>query len=78
MIAALGWTARRRSRPELGLLAWWTGALLATTLAQGRFMNSFSVAFSLLIAASLGIAWEWAGPWLRVYRILPPTAPPEP
>lgn len=68
MLAALGWTAKRRSRPELGLLTGWTAALLALTLAQGRFMNSFSVAFSLVIAASLGMAWEWAGPWLRLRR----------
>jgi asparagine N-glycosylation enzyme membrane subunit Stt3 len=68
MLAALAWAAKRRAVPELGLLTWWTAALLATTLAQGRFMNSFSVAFCLLIAASLGMAWEWAGPWLRAGR----------
>jgi asparagine N-glycosylation enzyme membrane subunit Stt3 len=54
-LAALGWQARRR--PDLLLLAGWTLALFLATLAQWRFVDSYSVAHALLLA------WALAGLW---------------
>jgi asparagine N-glycosylation enzyme membrane subunit Stt3 len=47
----LGWEARHR--PDRLFFCWWALALFAATLVQWRFMNSYSIAHSLLLALTL-------------------------
>jgi len=61
-IAYLGWEDRRR--PERLFFLWWSLALFGATLIQWRFMNSYSIAHSLLLAATLKSAHDRLAPRL--------------
>ena len=53
-LLGLAWQARRhRERAALGLLLGVAGVLFAATLAQARFMNSFSVTFAFVCGWAL-------------------------
>lgn len=45
--------ARERARPETLVLLFWTAAFLALTLVQIRFINSFSVAYSIVFGGAI-------------------------
>ncbi len=49
-LALGGWDRR----PEVGLLLLWTAVFFALVLLQLRFVNTFSVAFSLVMGAAIG------------------------
>ncbi|MFQ5416234.1 MAG: hypothetical protein ACE5FL_04195, partial [Myxococcota bacterium] len=65
-IAYLAW--RSRGRADRLFLLWWTLALFAATLTQWRFMNSYAVAHSLLLAWVLRSAREDLSPRLHRKR----------
>jgi dolichyl-diphosphooligosaccharide--protein glycosyltransferase len=50
LAAAAAWAWRRPGRAALGLWIGWSAVLLAVTLLQRRFFNTFSVCFALLLA----------------------------
>jgi asparagine N-glycosylation enzyme membrane subunit Stt3 len=47
------------------MIVWWAMALLMATLIQRRFMNSSSLAFSLLTAWATALLWPRLPSWLR-------------
>ena len=65
LLAAAVWAWRRSVRAPLLLWVGWTAALLAVTLLQRRFFNSFSVCLALLFA------WSVCALRGRISRALP-------
>jgi dolichyl-diphosphooligosaccharide--protein glycosyltransferase len=61
-VVYLAWKARRRA--DRLVFFWWTLALFAATLIQWRFMNSYAVAHSLLLALTLKSLHEDLAPHL--------------
>jgi hypothetical protein len=61
-VVYLGWKARRRA--DRLFFFWWTLALFGATLTQWRFMNSYSIAHSLLLALTLKSLHEDLAPHL--------------
>jgi asparagine N-glycosylation enzyme membrane subunit Stt3 len=59
LLAAAFWAWRRPARASLLLWVGWTAALLAVTLLQRRFFNSFSVCLALLFAWSVCALRGW-------------------
>jgi asparagine N-glycosylation enzyme membrane subunit Stt3 len=57
-LIAIGW---RRPRPERWVLLFWTGAFSALTLDQYRFVNTFSVAYSIIWGGALACLFGWIG-----------------
>ncbi len=66
-MAAVVW---RTSRPERWLLIFWTAAFCVLTLAQNRFMNTFSIPFVIVCGAAVSVLIEWlkrrfANTWIQ-------------
>lgn len=63
--AAIAFAALRvRGRPDAGrvrLMLWWTAGLLAATLAQRRFFNTYALGQAWLFAWCLVSASDWLG-----------------
>jgi len=62
----LGW--QYRARPEVLLLIGWGMALFLATLMQWRFMNSYSIAYVLIIGMTLESAYHALAPRIRDSR----------
>jgi len=55
---AVGW---RTTRPERWLLLFWTAVFCALTLEQSRFVNTFSIAHSIVWGGAISIFFAWIG-----------------
>jgi asparagine N-glycosylation enzyme membrane subunit Stt3 len=57
-LIAVGW---RTNRPERWLLIFWSTAFCFLTLSQNRFVNTFSVGYSIVWGGALALLLDWIG-----------------